>query len=294
MDIDDWGYDYSSPFVKCPKCKYISNDQKHVLAKLDNPCPECQKPGYRYIFPNLSAHDFLSTISYFHQKLNERIAYTGAQLQDKIKKFTGTDMGQNELLQFSGELKKYFDDNYEKDPNGAYSEILRRIQERLKTTPENELYFTLMTFDETFEEDKVIIILTSTLLENLYDELLYEISQMKNIQPEDARNILEFIQGREKRNKYFRKLVGIGISDLIAKSELKDYYDNWSSLVALRNSLVHGKIPRITRKDSDNALNLSQNACSMFAYLQNQCRDILTKADVTIIPKMAKVDKNNR
>ncbi|HUU49403.1 MAG TPA: hypothetical protein VMW81_00385 [Nitrospinota bacterium] len=256
-------------YTECPKCRYLSNSPD--LDCPDIPCPKCSVSGLtRLIFPSLSALELLEMIGYFYSKACDRIDNLEEELVKTLQEQLGEKYDSDLAIKTAREIQNLY--NKYDDKELEYNKMLEMIKERLslQTIEEAQKAFVpLFKYDDSFEEHKVIVILTCTLLEKMFDDLLIKINISKGVDWSEAEKKVSQLRNFNKRCKAFEKITGNSLKNAIGQTSMTTFYKDWKDIRDKRNEFIHRRPFAIGKSTAEKAFNLAKNACSLFACLQN-------------------------
>jgi len=258
-------------FLACPQCNYVAKSNE--LTNPQVPCPKCGTMGVtRRIFPDLSSLKLLEMVGYFYVKACDRIGDLQAELVDVLREKIGQTYDPQFAIETAREIQNFYQKHGEKQ--SEYDKMLEIIQEclSLQSSEEAERVFVpLFGYSDTFEEHKVVVILTCTLLEKLFDDLLVLIHTCKGMNWSRAEKKVRQLQNFNKRCSAFEKATNLSLEKAIGQCSIPPgFLPDWSDVRKARNTFVHGSPYIIGVSTAEKAFNLTKNAFSLFAYLQNR------------------------
>lgn len=211
-------------------------------------------------------------VGYFYVKAYDRIEDKKAELVDVLRKKIGQTYEPQFVINTAREIQNFYQKHGEKQSD--YDKILKIIQEclSLQSSEEAEKVFVpLFGYSDTFEEHKVVVILTCTLLEKLFDDLLVLIYTRKGMSWSRAEKKVRQLRRFDKRCSAFEKATNLSFEKAISQcSMLPGFFPDWSDVRNARNTFIHGSPYTIKVSTAEKAFNLAKNAFSLFAYLQNR------------------------
>jgi len=210
-------------------------------------------------------------VGYFYTKACDRIEDLQAELVDVLRE----KIGQTYDPQFAIETARKIQNFYQKHggKQSEYDKMLEIIREclSLQSSEEAERVFVpLFGYSDTFEEHKVVVILTCTLLEKLFDDLLVLIHTCKGMNWSRAEKKVRRLRGFDKRCRAFEKATNLSLEKAIGQCSIPGFLPDWVDVRKARNTFVHGSPYAIGVSTAEKAFNLAKNAFSLFAYLQNR------------------------
>lgn len=255
-------------FLACPKCNHVVKFGKLSGSKL-----HCQKCGNisktPHIFPDFSSLKLLEMIEYFYERTCHRSNDLKTKLLDIIKKELGKKYHTNLVIKTVRKIQKI----YKTGKRSEYNEMLKIIRKELSLKSSDEalkVFGPLLSYTDTFEEHKVIVILTCTLLEVLFNNLLVLIYECKGMTLSQAEKKVYKLQGFDKMCEVFEIETGLIFKNEINKYSSHDFYKDWEFIRKKRNKFIHGIPYAINRSIATKALNLAKEASNVFAHLQNK------------------------
>jgi hypothetical protein len=220
-------------------------------------------------------------VAYFYAKAYDRVE----NLQDKLVNDLYDKVGQIYEPEFAIKTVSEIQNLYKKSGKGQaeYDQMLEIIRKHLCLQSIEEVksvFVTLFRYSDTFEEHKVVVILTCTLLERLFSNLLTLILTCKGMTRTEAIKKIRKLGDFKKRCKEFKDATGISLEETIGKCSIPNFFSDWQEVRKARNNFVHGTPYAIGVTTSEKAFNLAKNAFSVFAYLQNRFCVMQTGVDV--------------
>jgi len=270
--------------LSCPKCNYVTKSME--LSNTQIPCPNCGIAGIsRNIFPHLSSLKLLKMIGYFYVKACNRTEDKETELVNFLREKTGQTYTPRFVTDTIRKIQNFNQKNGKKQ--SADDEILKIIQDclLLRSREEaNEVFVPLYGYNDTFEEHKVIVMLTCTLLEKLFYDLLIIIYTNKGMSMTDIVKKLEY-RNFQYRHNAFKEVTNTSLKKAIKQyTMLHRFYQDWECVRNARNDFVHKTPYAIGVSTAEKAFNLAKNAFSLFAQLQN---------NFCVLPSIHKVTHNN-
>lgn len=253
-------------FLGCQHCNYLSHDFDDRVAV---PCPNCGKPGYRRVFPSLSGVELLKMISYFYSKACDIVEEKKAALIKTLSGATSESLAARAVVQVSRGIKTLY--RKSKDTEETYDNILELIQKRLFISADQakKVFQPLFRYSETVHEQKVVVILTCTLLEELLANQLVLVLSLRGMSRPAAWKQVKDLSGFKGLCQQFENSLGISISKAMSQYSKRNFHSNWCRIVKARNTFIHGNPYAINASTAETAFNLAKNSFSLFAYLQN-------------------------
>ena len=153
----------------CAQCNYVAK-----FSELTNVQGSCQKCGERItprIFPSLSAKEFLKMIDYFYAKACDRHYDSKSQLQHVLREEIGQTYDIQLLIKTVKEIQEFYQRGNQSE-DGKMLEIVRECLSLQSQEEAGKVFIPLLTYSDSFEEHKSVVVLTCTLLENLFCDLL--------------------------------------------------------------------------------------------------------------------------
>jgi hypothetical protein len=257
-------------FRACPRCNYVVNP-----LELPNPqisCPKCNTQGETWcIFPNVSGIKLLKMVDYFYAGAYNRVKNLQDELVDDLRDKVGQTYTSQSAIDTAREIQNF----YQKSGGGRaeYDRMLEIIQERLclqSTEEAQRVFATLFGYSDTFEEHKAVVILTCTLLEKLFHDLLILIHVRNGTDWSKADKDVNKKQGFGELSKDFRRATSVSLENAIGECPISDFFSDWEKVRKARNSFVHESPYAIGVQITEKAFDLTKNAFSVFAYLQNR------------------------
>ena len=261
----------AATFLSCPRCNYVAKSKE--LTNPQIPCPKCGITGItRYIFPDSSSLKLLEMIGYFYVKACDRIEDKKAKLVNVLREKTGQTYEPQFITETIRKIQNFYQKHGEKQ--SGYDEILKIIQECLLLQSSEEadkVFVPLFGYSDTFEEHKVVVILTCTLLEKLFYDLLVLIYTRKGMSWSEAEKKVQRLDNFPRRCSSFKEETNLSLEEASNQySTLHRFFQDWSNVRKARNTFVHGSPYIIKVSTAEKAFNLAKNAFSLFAYLQNR------------------------
>lgn len=259
----------AATLLACPRCNYISNSEE--LTDPQIPCPKCNTQGVtRHIFPDVSGIELLEMIAYFYAGACNGVENLQTELVNDLWDKVGRTYDALLLIDTAREVQSF----YQKSGRGKddYSEMLEIIRKHLCLTSGEDaqrVFATLFRYSETFEEHKVVTILTCTLLEKLFDDLLVLLYTSEGMDHLKAERKVGRLRGFDERSKTFQSSTGLSLKDAIGQYSIPNFFSDWGEVRDRRNKFLHGNPFSIGVPTTEKAFNLAQNAFSLFAHLQN-------------------------
>jgi len=257
-------------FLECPQCHYVSKSYE-----LDNPqvpCPKCNTIGMaRRIFPSLSALNLLKMVAYFYTKACDRVENLQFELVNNIR----DKLNRTYDPQFAINIAREIQSLYKKlgVEQAEYEQMIEIIRDRLSLESKEEaakVFVPLISYSNTFEEHKATVILTCTLIEKLFDDLLIRIIISKGIEWSKAERKVSRLRGFDKLFEAFEKTTSLSLKEAIGQCSIPNYFADWEEVRTARNHFIHNSPYAISATTAEKAFNLAKNASSLFAYLQNR------------------------
>jgi len=261
----------AAAFLACPQCNYLTKSKE--LTNPQAPCPKCGITGVtRHIFPDLSSLKLLEMVGYFYVKACDRIEDKKAELVDVLREKIDQTYEPQLVIKTAREIQNFYQKYGGKQ--SEYDKILKIIQERLSLQSGEEaekVFVPLFGYSNTFEEHKVVVILTCTLLEKLFGDLLVLIYTRKGMNWSEAEKKVQRLDNFPKRCDSFKEETNLSLEKASNQdSMLHGFFQNWLDIRKARNTFVHGSPYIIKISTAEKAFNLAKNAFSFFAYLQNR------------------------
>jgi len=211
-------------------------------------------------------------VGYFYVKACDRIEDKKAELVDVLREKIDQTYEPQLVIKTAREIQNFYQKYGGKQ--SEYDKILKIIQERLSLQSGEEaekVFVPLFGYSNTFEEHKVVVILTCTLLEKLFGDLLVLIYTRKGKNWSEAEKKVQRLDNFPKRCDSFKEETNLSLEKASNQySMLHGFFQNWLDIRKARNTFVHGSPYIIKISTAEKAFNLAKNAFSFFAYLQNR------------------------
>lgn len=258
-------------YLECPKCNYVSSS---LSANHHLPCPNCNITGYRHIFPDRSAMKLLKMIAYFHDNASQRVDNLQGDLVNKLRVEVGREYDTKLVTNTAKEIQRIYPKRGASPGacDTAYAQMLIILQQRLSLQSDEEasrVLAPLVTYSDTLEEHKAVVILTCALLEKLFDDLLVLILSCKRIDWQRAVKKTENLNF-PRRCEVFKREMGLTLETALAQCPVPSFLSEWREVIRKRNNFIHDTPYAIDIKIAKKAFKLAENAFSVFADLQNR------------------------
>lgn len=250
-------------YIKCPNCGFL--DGKMSL-KLADPCPNCGSSGTsKGGFPSISAVTVFRMIQHFY---SEGITRTDDQLQ-KVQEFSTSGVDKEKIRGIYKKISRLY--NQEGGGDESFRKMLEIIQERLIVDERKarNIFPMILAPPKVYEYD-VVVILTCTFLEALFDELLTELLRNEGSSARAISAVLDEVRYLGTRFGLFKKLTETKFSSALEETEFKDFPKDWEVLRDRRNKFLHGNPFAIGKEHADKAWELAVNSFSVFASMYNK------------------------
>lgn len=254
--------------LECSNCGYVSNNLD--LAGPRIPCSKCRAQTMRRNFPSGSCLQFLRMIAYFYTKAADRVESLQDELVKKLQKATEQTYTSQTAINVAIEIQSF----YTKHGSGEieFEQMLKIVKQRLGIASDAEAekaFYELLLYSDSFEEHKALTILTCTMLEELFNQLLICIHVFQGIDLATAGKKISKLNRFDKRCEDFEKVVGVSFESAMTGFSVSDFYSNWEEARKIRNKFIHGKPFAISAAIAEKAFNLAKDSFSAFAYLHN-------------------------
>jgi hypothetical protein len=154
----------------------------------------------------------------------------------------------------------------------AFERLLGVIRESLdleSTEAAHKVFVPLLEYRDRNEEHQVVVLLTVTMLEKLFQELLLRMLVKNGKDWEAARKKLRYLRHAEGERK-FKTVAKTGLKEAIGSAGFPVFYGNWRDIREVRNKFMH-RMPFVIRvADTEKAFEVAKVAFAMFAALRNQ------------------------
>jgi hypothetical protein len=128
---------------------------------------------------------------------------------------------------------------------------------------------------ESQDERRVAIVLLSTMLETLLEDIIWEllgthakIQLLKDI-------TLDQNRGRERRIQLYDKLSDVSLKTLSSTNGLATFLDDWNLLSDLRNGIVHGQYYKGVKNEIDIIKRLKKDCLEAFKIIHSDVQRTL-------------------
>ena len=260
----------SESFLECPECGFLSEDLELIRPAV--PCPNCGVGGRpRRHYPDLSSCQLLRMIAHFYARAQERQDDTQEALTKSLAECIGRTFDRVtavEAARKTQELRVSSSGSQE-----DFEALLAAISDLLRLSSVEEArkaFVPLLEYSDTNDEHQVVVLLTATMLEQLFRELLLQRSVSACGNWEEARRSMNNHGDHGKREHLFKELTGEELEDSISGvADQSCFYSHWRDIRKLRNKFVHGAPFVIRVSDTEKAFELAKAAFTVFAALHN-------------------------
>jgi hypothetical protein len=213
-------------------------------------------------------------IAYFYAGACNRVENLQTELVSHLQDKVGRTYDPLLVIDTAKEIQDF----YAKDPKSAgrqavYDQMLEIIRKRLCLQSSDEAqkaFAILFGYSEACEEHKVVVILTCTLLEKLFDDMLVLLHTREGMDRLKAEKKIGRLRGFYERCKTFQSAAGLSLDDAIGQCSTPNFFSDWGEVRDRRNKFIHGNPFSIGVPTTEKAFNLAKIAFSLFAYLQNR------------------------
>lgn len=256
-------------WLECHFCNYLSQDLN--LANVDEPCPRCGNGGHpRLIFPGIMCNRLVELILHYYANSHERYDERVAALERAISHQLGREFNPQILVEAAFAVRSIRNKSDNKDD--VLVTLLGTIQERLglhSASDARKVLVPLLQYSDTNEDHQITLLLTASLLEQLFKELLLRTLVRLLADWESSRKIVKALRDHGAREKEFAKLAGFSLNEMTTSLGFSTFYADWRSIRKLRNTFVHGIPFIIDRLDAEKAFELAKNSFRVFALVLN-------------------------
>jgi hypothetical protein len=222
------------------------------------------------MFPDMSSIRIHEMISHFYARACERVDDTQAELVETLRKEYGREFGTGLTVSVAHEVQRLMPSD---GSQAAFDAILQAARNGLNLGDREDplnAHVPLAQYCDTHEEHQVVVLLTVTMLEKLFSELLTYLFIRSGKDCEKARKAMKATRGHASREKVFAGLTGVSLGDAISKSGVTHFYPYWHETRAVRNKFMH-ELPFVVGvSHAEKAFDLARDAFRVFARLRNQ------------------------
>lgn len=266
-------------YCKCPICGWISNELG--LANVSFPCPHCKKPANlnntvkaRLVFPHTTQHLLLRDVEYFYQGMKKKKQIRLETFIAEIKDKYGYEIDEQEIRSLYKNLREITHNKKGTSDEDIYWEVINEIRKRfpgIRLGDAEGIWVKVSGLFEKEPERKAVVILTCTLIESFFFDLLVEILQFKGVTYDLAYTIIDSYRNKENKENFFKKVTGETFCASLKSIDKEKFYQNWEEIRKKRNNFIHKGMPySITNDDAEQAYVIACESVAVFAGLHNR------------------------
>jgi len=249
-------------FLKCPHCSMIFNDLS--LTEIEKKCPNCGEAGPREMFPSGSQISLIKTIQSVIQDAKSKYDKWITDLMVKMITYTAR-------LNTTKLMESLFDEM--RDRAHSIDKQVEYLQREFELSKEKAIlmWVDLMSSEQTSPGHKFTVILTITLFESFFTQLLKDLIIKNKGTYELAEYILDILFSYKAHLELFNKLTNDSFEQALGNVKAsKEYRDKLVDLRRKRNIFIHGNPWAISRVDSQDAFDFALNSVVIFKDLNNK------------------------
>ena len=259
----------SRGFLKCLICGYLSRDTS--LVQVGSPCKHCgDTTKSRFVHPESNCSLQLQSIRYFYLKAHSRKTSLRRDLNKRLFLIYGTKYGANALVKLASNIQQHYSKHGGSE--SSFKKTLLIIQKSLSLTTIDEAqksFIALFEYSESMEENRVIVILTCSLLDRFLLDLVVRSYEMRGTPLAVAKEIAEKHLSFSSMQEAFNRNTNIKLSKAIQDTGYKNFYHNWKALLDARNEFLHRVVYSDTIENRELAFKLAYESFDVFGKVWN-------------------------
>jgi len=260
----------ASTFMECPFCGFLSREPG--LDSLSAPCPKCNRSGSsREEFPDIDCIRWLEMIGDAYVRANTRTGEKQAELVEIIRSDFKRDIEPSWVAAAAGDLRRFF--RKSRRCEADYGRMLSTLQTRLSLDSREQaarVLSLLVSYSDTVTEHTNVVVLTGSLFERLFHNLLVQLLARRGMTDSEARKTVGKRRRREDSQELFWIATGTRLQKAVGEFGVPGIYEEWQSIADRRNKFLHITPRAISTEMAERAFNIAKSAFALFAFLQNK------------------------
>jgi hypothetical protein len=260
----------ASTFEECSFCGFLSRDPE--LGRPSVPCPNCKRSGSpRLIFPGLACITWLEMVGDAYLRATAGADEKKGALVDIIRSDFRPDIDPSWVRIAARKVRRLL----RKSPRTEtdYHRVLDEIQRRLSLRTREQAcraFSLLANSSDTVNEHSNVVVLTGSLFERLFHDLLVQVLARRGMTNPEAHRTVDKRRRREDLLELFWIATGTRPQEAIGEFGVRGLYEGWQDIADRRNKFLHVSPGVVSAVMAERAFNLAKNAFGLFAFLHNK------------------------
>jgi len=257
-------------FSECPFCGFLSGEPE--LDGLSVPCPKCNRSGSsREAFPDLSCIRWLEMIGDAYVRANTRTGEKQAELVEIIRSDVKRDIEPSRVAAAASDVRRFLRKSRRSETD--YDRMLSALQTNLSLDRREDaarVHSLLVRYFDTVNEHTNVVVLTGSLFERLFHNLLVQLLARRGMTDSEARKTVGKRRRREDSQELFWIATGTRLQKAVGEFGVPTIYEDCQSIADRRNKFLHITPGAISAEMAERAFDIAKNAFDLFAFLQNK------------------------